>query len=53
MEGSLMRFGIHIPPFGPLSDPRALADLAIEAEQAGWDGFFLWDGMTFDPVILV
>jgi alkanesulfonate monooxygenase SsuD/methylene tetrahydromethanopterin reductase-like flavin-dependent oxidoreductase (luciferase family) len=48
-----MHFGIHIPPFGPLSDARTLADLAGEAEQAGWDGFFLWDDVTFDPPIPV
>ena len=48
-----MQFGIHIPPFGPLSDARMLADLAAEAEQAGWDGFFLWDDVTFAPPIPV
>jgi alkanesulfonate monooxygenase SsuD/methylene tetrahydromethanopterin reductase-like flavin-dependent oxidoreductase (luciferase family) len=48
-----MQFGIHIPPFGPLSDARTLADFAVEAEEAGWDGFFLWDDVTFDPVIPV
>jgi alkanesulfonate monooxygenase SsuD/methylene tetrahydromethanopterin reductase-like flavin-dependent oxidoreductase (luciferase family) len=25
------------------SDPRLLVDLAVEAERAGWDGFFVWD----------
>ncbi len=44
-----MRFGIHLPPFGPLSDVRVLTDLAVAAEEAGWDGFFLWDDVTFDP----
>src|SRR5215472_3891195 len=24
-------------------DPRVLADLAREAEDHGWDGFFIWD----------
>ena len=48
-----MRFGIHIPPFGPFADIRVLADLAAEAESAGWDGFFLWDDVTFAPVIPV
>ena len=28
-------------------DPMALVDLAVEAEQAGFDGFFLWDHMTW------
>jgi alkanesulfonate monooxygenase SsuD/methylene tetrahydromethanopterin reductase-like flavin-dependent oxidoreductase (luciferase family) len=48
-----MQYGIHIPPFGPLSDARALADLAADAEAAGWDGFFLWDDVSFDPPIPV
>ncbi len=34
---------LYLPPFGPLCDPRLLADLAAEAEAAGWDGIFLWD----------
>ena len=24
-------------------DPNVLVGLAVEAEQAGWDGFFVWD----------
>jgi len=44
-----MQFGIRIPPYGPLSDARLAADLAEEAEAAGWDGFFLWDDVTVDP----
>lgn len=34
---------LYLPPFGPLCDPRLLADLAAEAEEAGWEGVFLWD----------
>jgi alkanesulfonate monooxygenase SsuD/methylene tetrahydromethanopterin reductase-like flavin-dependent oxidoreductase (luciferase family) len=34
---------LYLPPFGELSNPRLLADLAAEAEAAGWQGFFLWD----------
>jgi alkanesulfonate monooxygenase SsuD/methylene tetrahydromethanopterin reductase-like flavin-dependent oxidoreductase (luciferase family) len=44
-----MRYGISLPPFGPFADPRALADLAGTAEAAGWDGFFVWDHVVFDP----
>ena len=44
-----MRFGITVPPFADFSDPRALAELAREAESAGWDGFFIWDHIFFDP----
>jgi alkanesulfonate monooxygenase SsuD/methylene tetrahydromethanopterin reductase-like flavin-dependent oxidoreductase (luciferase family) len=38
-----VRFGIDLPIFGPYSDVRLLAELALEAEQSGWDGCFLWD----------
>jgi alkanesulfonate monooxygenase SsuD/methylene tetrahydromethanopterin reductase-like flavin-dependent oxidoreductase (luciferase family) len=44
-----MRFGITLPPFADFSDPRTLAELAHEAEAAGWDGFFIWDAIFFDP----
>ena len=44
-----MQYGINLPPFGDFGDPRALAELAHEAEQAGWDGFFIWDHIIFDP----
>ena len=38
-----MKFGIYLPNFGPYGDARVLADLALDAENSGWDGFFLWD----------
>jgi alkanesulfonate monooxygenase SsuD/methylene tetrahydromethanopterin reductase-like flavin-dependent oxidoreductase (luciferase family) len=38
-----MKHLLYLPPFGELADPRLLADLAAEAEAAGWDGVFLWD----------
>jgi len=44
-----MYYGINLPAFGDFCDPHALADLAAEAEQAGWHGFFIWDHMFFDP----
>ena len=44
-----MRFGIGLPAFADFSDPRRLAELAQQAEMAGWDGFFIWDAMFFDP----
>jgi alkanesulfonate monooxygenase SsuD/methylene tetrahydromethanopterin reductase-like flavin-dependent oxidoreductase (luciferase family) len=42
-----VRFAIDLPNFGSYGDVRLLADLAHEAEEAGWDGFFLWDHMQF------
>ncbi|HLZ58609.1 MAG TPA: LLM class flavin-dependent oxidoreductase [Ktedonosporobacter sp.] len=38
-----MRFAINTPNFGIYGNPRLLAELAHEAEESGWDGFFLWD----------
>jgi len=38
-----MKFAVSIPNFGAFADARRLAELAKEAEDCGWDGFFLWD----------
>jgi alkanesulfonate monooxygenase SsuD/methylene tetrahydromethanopterin reductase-like flavin-dependent oxidoreductase (luciferase family) len=38
-----MRFGLDVATNGAWSDVRVLADLAADAEAAGWDGFFVWD----------
>jgi alkanesulfonate monooxygenase SsuD/methylene tetrahydromethanopterin reductase-like flavin-dependent oxidoreductase (luciferase family) len=43
-----MRFGLSLAPFEQFADPRRIADLARDAEQAGWDGFFLWDHMVWN-----
>jgi alkanesulfonate monooxygenase SsuD/methylene tetrahydromethanopterin reductase-like flavin-dependent oxidoreductase (luciferase family) len=46
-----MRYGILLPPFGPCADLTTLIALAADAEEAGWDGFFLWDDVTTgDPI---
>jgi alkanesulfonate monooxygenase SsuD/methylene tetrahydromethanopterin reductase-like flavin-dependent oxidoreductase (luciferase family) len=40
-------------------DPRTVAELAREAEEAGWDGVFYWDGIslgameTYDPWVVM
>lgn len=44
-----MKFAANLPAFGDLADPRVLADLAKTAEEVGWDGFFIWDHVIFDP----
>ncbi len=44
-----MKFGLFFPPFGELSDPGRVADLAAVAEQAGWSGLFPWDHMLATP----
>ena len=42
-----MRYGMLTPNFGEFGEARDLADLAADAEQYGWDGFFLWDHIQF------
>ena len=38
-----MRHAVFIPTFDEFSDPRRVVDVAVAAEEAGWDGLFLWD----------
>ncbi len=45
-----MRFGVSLPNFGTGLDAATVAAWARTAEQAGWDGFFLWDHLfAFGP----
>jgi alkanesulfonate monooxygenase SsuD/methylene tetrahydromethanopterin reductase-like flavin-dependent oxidoreductase (luciferase family) len=41
-----IRYGLYVPNFGKVSFARTLAELASEAEDCGWDGFFLWDHLV-------
>ncbi|TCO43780.1 LLM class flavin-dependent oxidoreductase [Actinocrispum wychmicini] len=43
-----MRFSINIPNFGDFADPRNVAKVAVAAEEAGWDGLFVWDHVVHD-----
>ena len=45
-----MRFGLDIPNSGEYFQPRLLAELAHEAEGSGWDGVFIWDHMSHNPL---
>lgn len=45
-----MRYGVHLPQFEHFGDVRVLARLAQQAEQAGWDGFYIWDHVLFDDL---
>ncbi len=38
-----MRFGVTLPNVGYGGDPATLTQFAVDAEEAGWDGVFLWD----------
>jgi alkanesulfonate monooxygenase SsuD/methylene tetrahydromethanopterin reductase-like flavin-dependent oxidoreductase (luciferase family) len=49
-----MRSGLFVPIFDALADPALVARLSAEAEEAGWDGFFLWDHVRWrEPVLEV
>lgn len=39
-----MKYAVNIPPF---TDASTVVALAVEAEQAGWDGVFLWDHLQW------
>ena len=41
------RSALWIPLFDELADPLVAARLAAEAEEVGWDGFFVWDHLTW------
>ena len=38
-----MRFAMYVPNFDTFGHVSTVVELARAAEQAGWDGFFLWD----------
>jgi alkanesulfonate monooxygenase SsuD/methylene tetrahydromethanopterin reductase-like flavin-dependent oxidoreductase (luciferase family) len=55
-----MQFSIDIPNFGAFADPHLTADVARDAEAAGWDAVWVWDhtlrdrGVPYaDPWILL
>ena len=43
----MTKYGLNITNFGTYSDIEILMDLSRDAENAGWDGIFLWDHMIF------
>jgi alkanesulfonate monooxygenase SsuD/methylene tetrahydromethanopterin reductase-like flavin-dependent oxidoreductase (luciferase family) len=46
-----MNHALWLPIFDDLADPRIVARLAAEAEEAGWAGMFVWDHVRWrEPV---
>lgn len=41
-----MKYAIYLPTFTPFGSPQIIASLARDAEQAGWDGMFVWDDVA-------
>jgi alkanesulfonate monooxygenase SsuD/methylene tetrahydromethanopterin reductase-like flavin-dependent oxidoreductase (luciferase family) len=42
-----MRHGVSVANIGTYADARAVARLAAVAEEAGWEGLFVWDHLGF------
>jgi alkanesulfonate monooxygenase SsuD/methylene tetrahydromethanopterin reductase-like flavin-dependent oxidoreductase (luciferase family) len=56
-----VRYAVGLPNVGDYGDPRLLVRLAVAAEEAGWDGVFVWDHVLYhdqgwplaDPTVTV
>lgn len=44
-----MFYGVHVQDSGEYGNPLLLAEMARDAEDAGWDGFFIWDHIAHPP----
>src|SRR5512140_335493 len=44
-----MQFAIDIPNFLDYADPHLVAEVAREAEDAGWDAIWVWDHIMRSP----
>lgn len=42
-----LRSALWLPIFDELADPRVVARLAADAEEAGWHGMFVWDHLRW------
>lgn len=43
-----MKYAVYAPTFNDYGEPARLVELALVAEQAGWDGFFIWDHLVLE-----
>jgi alkanesulfonate monooxygenase SsuD/methylene tetrahydromethanopterin reductase-like flavin-dependent oxidoreductase (luciferase family) len=54
-------WAVGVPNVGPFGGPLLLVELAVAAEEHGWDGFFVWDHQLWhdpgwdvaDPVVVI
>jgi alkanesulfonate monooxygenase SsuD/methylene tetrahydromethanopterin reductase-like flavin-dependent oxidoreductase (luciferase family) len=44
--------GIYLAPFNELAEPARVVEVAVAAEARGWDGFFVWDHIAYDPPVV-
>src|SRR5687768_3497745 len=42
---------LWLPLFDDLADPRLVGRLAADAEELGWDGYFVWDHLSWRPPV--
>jgi alkanesulfonate monooxygenase SsuD/methylene tetrahydromethanopterin reductase-like flavin-dependent oxidoreductase (luciferase family) len=42
-----MHYGIEVVTLGDYADPKNVLRLALAAEEAGWEGLFVWDHLGF------
>jgi alkanesulfonate monooxygenase SsuD/methylene tetrahydromethanopterin reductase-like flavin-dependent oxidoreductase (luciferase family) len=43
-----LKFALDLPNMGAYGSAEQLAELALEAETAGWDALFVWDSVHVD-----
>jgi len=43
----ILQSALFLPLFDELSDPRVIVELAVAAEERGWDGVFVWDHLRY------
>src|SRR6478609_2844493 len=43
----VMSYAVGLPTVGGFGDVHSLVDLAVAAEQYGWDGVHLWDHVLY------
>jgi alkanesulfonate monooxygenase SsuD/methylene tetrahydromethanopterin reductase-like flavin-dependent oxidoreductase (luciferase family) len=46
-----LRSALWLPIFDELAEPAVVARLAAEAEEAGWDGVFVWDHVRWQAPV--
>lgn len=44
-----MKYAVSVPAFGDFANPHFLVEAARMVEAGGWDGFFIWDHVFYDP----
>ncbi len=43
----MVRYAVGLPVVGEFGDPLVLTELSVRAEEAGWDGVYLWDHVLY------